>query len=143
MCSWSGDLGVGDIHLPPPSPPRPSFHGSAPLHPTGFTVPTYISCREGGNPPPSSSCPLLKFNFTLHPSPTIGPFSFQVSFRGRSGAHKTPSSIFLGPSQRNARERERSRGKKDGRGARARQRERDREEEGRATKRAEPKKTQT
>ena len=24
---------------------------SAPLHPTGFTVPTYISCREGGNPP--------------------------------------------------------------------------------------------
>lgn len=51
MCSWSGDLGVGDIHLPPPSPPRPSFHGSAPLHPTGFTVPTYISCREGGNPP--------------------------------------------------------------------------------------------
>lgn len=143
MCSWSGDLGVGDIHLPP-SPPHhvpPSMLcpvASYRVHRTDIHL-----LSRGEKPPPSSSCPLLKFNFTLHPSPTIGPFSFQVSFRGRSGAHKTPSSIFLGPSQRNARERERSRGKKDGRGARARQRERDREEEGRATKRAEPKKTQT
>lgn len=69
MRSWSGDLGVEDIHLPPLHHVPPYLPCSAPLHPTGFTVPTYISRREGK--PPSSSCPLLKFNFILLLSPPV------------------------------------------------------------------------
>lgn len=136
MCSRSGDLGVGDIHLPPLHHVPPYLPCS--LHPTGFTVPTYISCREGK--PPSSSCPLLKFNFTLllsyttSPPPVLFPPAFFLC--ARRVVRTTPSSLLL-LSQENAKERERETGVGRSRG------EPRRRGEGRATKRAEPKKTQT
>lgn len=100
-----GIWGVEDIHLPPLHHVPPYLPCSAPLHPTGFTVPTYISCREGK--PPSSSCPLLKFNFTLLLSPSTGPFSSR--FLSVPGVVRTrPFSLFLRPSQENAKEREKS-----------------------------------